>query len=63
MERLNWTNKFFNNALEFKKVKIRECMIPRTEITAVGLEDGIEKLKEAFVESGSFQNPDLPGYN
>jgi putative hemolysin len=44
--------RIFHNALEFKKVKIRECMIPRTEISSVGFEEGIEKLKEAFVESG-----------
>lgn len=44
--------KILTNALEFKTVKIRDCMIPRTEIIAVGLDDGIEKLKEAFVESG-----------
>ena len=42
----------FHNALEFKSVRVRECMIPRTEIIAVSIEDGIEKLKEAFVESG-----------
>lgn len=44
--------KILHNALEFKTVKIRDCMIPRTEITAVEIHDGIEKLREAFVESG-----------
>lgn len=42
----------FNNALEFKTVRVRECMIPRTEMTAVEIEDSIEELKEAFVNSG-----------
>lgn len=44
--------KIFANALEFKTVRIRDCMIPRTEIVAVGLDAGLEKLREAFLESG-----------
>ncbi len=44
--------RIFNNALEFKTIRIRECMNPRTEIVAVDIEDPIEDLKEAFVESG-----------
>ena len=44
--------KIFNNALEFKTVRIRECMIPRTEISAVDIEDTVEDLKNEFIESG-----------
>ena len=44
--------KIFNNALEFKTIKVRECMIPRTEISAVDIEDSIDDLKEEVIESG-----------
>jgi CBS domain containing-hemolysin-like protein len=44
--------RMFINALDFKDVRIRDCMIPRTEITAVALDDEIEDLRQAFISSG-----------
>jgi putative hemolysin len=49
---LELDKKIFKNALEFKSVRIRDCMIPRTEIVAVGIDAGLNKLREAFLESG-----------
>lgn len=44
--------KIFNNALEFKTIKVRECMIPRTEIVAVDIHDDLDEIKSAFIDSG-----------
>lgn len=44
--------KIFDNAVEFKTIKVRECMVPRTDIIAVDIEDSMENLKEVFAESG-----------
>jgi len=44
--------KIFRNALDFSKVKIRDCMVPRTEITALGIDEPIEVLQKNFIETG-----------
>ncbi len=44
--------KIFQNALDFSETKIRDCMVPRTEIDAVEDTATISQLKQVFVESG-----------
>lgn len=44
--------KIFQNALEFSKVKLRECIVPRTEIVAIEVEKSLGELKEKFIETG-----------
>ena len=39
------------NALDFSNVKVRECMVPRTEIIAVELNQSIEELAKIFIET------------
>ncbi|KAB2859105.1 MAG: HlyC/CorC family transporter [Flavobacteriales bacterium] len=41
----------FKNALDFTEVKARECMIHRTEIIAMDIDDSIDELKEKFIET------------
>jgi CBS domain containing-hemolysin-like protein len=42
----------FKNALDFSKVKARECMVPRNEIVAMELSEDIQVLRAKFVETG-----------
>ena len=44
--------KIFQNALDFSDTKVRDCMVPRTEIDAVEDTCTLEQLKQRFVESG-----------
>lgn len=47
----NLSTEMFKNALDFGSLKVRDCMIPRTEITAVDESGTIEELYRSFVES------------
>jgi len=42
----------FKNAIEFRNIKIRECMVPRTEISALELNESIEELRQVLINSG-----------
>lgn len=41
----------FNNAMDFNKIRARDCMIPRTEIISLDVSDPIEELKKIFIET------------
>ncbi|MCJ7449832.1 MAG: hemolysin family protein [Bacteroidales bacterium] len=43
--------RIFQNALDFSNVKLRECMVPRTEIEAIECTGSVAELKEKFIET------------
>ncbi|HUH74807.1 MAG TPA: hemolysin family protein [Chitinophagales bacterium] len=50
-EDLQVDTELFENILYLKNLKVRECMVPRNEITAIEVNDTIPKLKETVIES------------
>jgi CBS domain containing-hemolysin-like protein len=51
-EGINTEVQLFKNALDFSKVKLREIMVPRTEIEVLDLNSSMEELQQKFVETG-----------
>ena len=45
--------KIFQNVLDFSSVKLRDCMVPRTEILALDVKTPVEELISTFIESGN----------
>ncbi len=43
---------YYKNVLNFESVRVRECMVPRTEIIALDIDTPIEKLNTVFIETG-----------
>lgn len=44
--------KIFRNALDFSNVRLRDCIVPRTEIVACDMETPREELRGKFIETG-----------
>jgi len=56
-EELNTEVKIFQNALDFSKIKLRDCSVPRTEIVALDYNTSLETLKQTFIETGFSKIP------
>ena len=44
--------KIFQNALDFSNVRLRDCIVPRTEIVACDKTVSMEELRSKFIETG-----------
>lgn len=44
--------KIFQNALDFSNVRLRDCIVPRTEIVACDTTIGFDELRSKFIETG-----------
>ena len=51
-EDINTEVKIFQNALDFSSIKIRDCIVPRTEIIAIEHDASLDELKSRFIEFG-----------
>jgi CBS domain containing-hemolysin-like protein len=44
--------RIFRNALAFSELKVRECMVPRTEIEAMDINSPVEELRQRLIDTG-----------
>lgn len=51
-ETVNQEIRMIRNVIGFKNVKLRDCMVPRTEIEAVDEDEDVENIRKLFTDSG-----------
>lgn len=56
-EQIDSEVKIFQNALDFSKIKLRDCSVPRTEIVALEYGTHLDTLKQTFIETGFSKIP------
>lgn len=44
--------KLMRNALDFSKIKVRDCYVPRTDMVAISITDSVQHLHEKFIQTG-----------
>lgn len=53
--------RLFQNALDFSEQRVRECMVPRTDVEAIDVEDTVDDLRRMFVSTGYSRLPVFDG--
>ena len=53
--------KMFQNALDFTELKVRDCLIPRTDIEAIDINSSVEELKSKVIETNYSRIPVFQG--
>jgi CBS domain containing-hemolysin-like protein len=51
-EELEQEIQMIQNPIEFKNIKLRDCLVPRTEVKAIELNEAIEQLRQLFTATG-----------
>tara|TARA_Y100001968_G_C19425718_1_gene754237 strand:- start:562 stop:1839 length:1278 start_codon:yes stop_codon:yes gene_type:complete len=51
-ENINPEVEILKNALDFSSIKVRDCMIPRTDVESIEIDSDITQLNAKFIESG-----------
>lgn len=51
-EEVDLDTEIFKNAMDFSEIIIRECMVPRTEITGISVDEDPEKALQLIIETG-----------
>ena len=51
-EEINPEVEILKNALDFSKIMVRDCMIPRTDLISMDVDGNMDDLKESFFKSG-----------
>lgn len=53
--------RLFQNALDFSEQRVRECMVPRTDVEAIDADDSVDDLRRLFVSTGYSRVPVYEG--
>jgi len=52
MQEIDPEVEILQNALDFSNIKVRDCMVPRTEIVGININDSILNLRTQFIKTG-----------